>query len=132
MRKQHFNFGSFIVGLLAGGVVLMLLALSQPLRTETQTSQLVRNKTQQIQATTTHKVEVILSQVRLELSSGWQKTVRDISQSLRKDFAKVGSGLQPTLQPCVWFAWLDKELVHLASLAGIHSSLWNPPFCSFR
>jgi len=131
MKKQTFHIGSFVLGLLAGGVILMLLALSQPLHTETQTSQLLRNESRQIQTSTSRNVNKTWLQVRVDLSTIWQSTLRDVSQSLGKDFTRVKASLHSSsLQPCTWLAWLDQQLVHLADLVKIHSFALKPPVCS--
>jgi hypothetical protein len=131
MKTQNIHIGSFVIGLLAGGAILLMLALSQPLRTETQTSQQLRNDTRQFQVTTTRSFDKNWAQFRTGFTRDWQKTVRSISQSFNKDIARIGSSLHSSnLQPCVWSAWLDRQLSHLAALMNIHSGLLNPPACS--
>ena len=131
MKKQTIQIGSFVLGLLAGGVILMLLALSQPLHTETQTSQLLRKESRQIQTSTSRNVNQTWQQVRVDLSTAWQSTFREVSQSLGKDFTRVKASLHSSsLQPCIWLAWLDQQLVHLAAKVNIHSVTLKPPVCS--
>jgi hypothetical protein len=131
MRKKSLHIGSFLIGLLAGVVILMCLALSQPLHTETQTSQLLRRESRQIQVTSTDSVDKTWLQVRSELSAGWQKIAENASQSFHKDFARVSAGLHgASFQPCTWFAWLDRQFVHFAATVHIHTGLGSPPVCS--
>ncbi len=133
MKRQNFHIGSFLIGLLAGGILLVLLALAMPLRTDTQTVQLLHTRTQQFNLTTNRSLDKTWSQLRSEASNTRQKIVRDVSQTFNKEFhGIVGSLHSPSLLPCTWFTWLDQQSVHLASLVGIHASLWNPPFCSTK
>lgn len=131
MKTQNIHIGSLIIGLLAGVVILLVVALSQPLRNETQTSQLLRNDTRQVQLTTTRGVDKTWAQFRSELSLNWQKTVRYISQNFNKNVSKIGSSLHSSaLQPCVWVSWLDRQMAHLATLVNLHTGLFNPPACN--
>ena len=133
MKRKNFHIGSFLIGLLAGGILLILLALAMPLRTDTQTVQLLHTKSQQFNLTTNRSLDKTWSQIRSEVSSTRQKIVRDVSQTFNKEFHGMLVSLKsPSLLPCTWFSWLDKQSVQLASLVGIHASLWNPPFCSTK
>ena len=131
MKRQNFHIGSFLIGLLAGGILLVLLALAMPLRTETQTVQLLHTTSQQFNLTTNRSLEKTWSQIRSEISINPQKIVRDVSQTINKEFHGIVASLHsPSILPCTWFTWLDQQTVRLVSSAGIHARLWNPPFCS--
>jgi hypothetical protein len=133
MKRQNFHIGSFLIGLLAGGILLVLLALAMPLRTDTQAVQLLQAKSQQFNSTANRSLDKTWSQIRSEVSINRQKIARDVNQTFNKEFHGIVVSLHsPSLLPCTWFSWLDKQSVHLATLVGIHASLWNPPFCSTK
>lgn len=125
MKTQNAHLGSFLIGLLAGSLVLLLLALSQPLRTETQTSLLLRNDTRQFPLTISRSVSKTWSQVRSDVNLNWLKIVRDIKQTSHKDFA----GFVSSIQPCVWMGRIDLQIMHLAELMHFHIGTLNPPSC---
>jgi gas vesicle protein len=130
MKTQNIHIGSLIIGLLAGAVILLVVALSQPLRNETRTSQLIRNDTHQVQVTTTRGVDKTWAQFRSELNLDWHKMVQYISQNFNKYVSKIGSSLHSSaLQPCVWLGWLDRQMAHLATLVNLHTGYLNPPTC---
>jgi gas vesicle protein len=131
MKTQNIHIGSFVIGLLVGGVILVVLALSQPLRDETRTSQLLRNDTRQVQVTTSRSFDKTWVQFRSELNLNWQKTVRYISQNFNKDISRIGSNLHSSaFQQCVWSVWLNRQIAHLAALVNLHTGMMNPPACS--
>jgi hypothetical protein len=125
MKTQNIHIGSFLIGLLAGSVILLALALSQPLQAETQTSQRLRNESRQIQVSTSRSFGKTWSQIRAELTLNGQRTVLDIRQSINKDLGRIGSNFQP----CVWLGWLDRQIVNLAARVNIHLGFLNPPAC---
>jgi hypothetical protein len=133
MKRKNFHIGFFLYGLLAGGILLILLALAMPLRTDTQTVQLLHAKSQQFNLTTNRSLDKTWSQIRSEVSITRQKIVRDVSLTYNKEFhGMLVSLYNPSLLPCTWFTWLDRQSEHLASLVGIHASSWNPPFCATK
>ena len=123
MKTQNIHTGSFLIGLLG-------LIMSQPLHTETQTSQRLRNESHQFQVSTSRGFDKAWLQFRSELAVNWQKTAADIRQSFSTEAASIGSGLRSSsMQPCTWFAWLDRQFAHFAALVNIHSGLLNAPVC---
>jgi hypothetical protein len=131
MKTQNIHIGSLLIGLLAGGVILLVLALSQPLRTETRTSQLLRNDSTQFQVTTSRSFGKTWAHFRSGFASDWQKTIRNISQTFNKDIGRIGSSLHGSaFHPCVWVSWLDRQIAHMAALVNLHTGLLNLPACS--
>jgi gas vesicle protein len=130
MKTQNIHIGSLLIGLLAGGVILLVLALSQPLRAETRTSQLLRNDSRQFQVTTSRSFGKTWAQFRSGFALDWQKTVRSISQTINKNVGRIGSSLHGSaFQPCFWVSWLDQQIAHLAAPLNLHTGLLNPPAC---
>ena len=138
MKKHGFHVGSFLIGLLAGAIVLVTLAMSVPPRTETQTNALLQNKTDQIQVSATQSVKKVSVQVQDELSAFHQHVLQPVSrwsslqvsatQSVHKAMAWVQGALstfrQHILQPVSrWFSQGWERVV-----ASIHPTA--SPACS--
>jgi hypothetical protein len=133
MKKQKFHIGSFLIGLLVGGVLLILVAMLLPLRTGTQTIQSLHITSRQFNASSTNSLEKTWSKLRSEISIDRQKVVGAVNQIFNKDFHGIVATVHnPSLQPCTWLDWLDRQFVHLTSLVGIHARVWTPSFCTSK
>ena len=130
MKKHGFHVGSFLIGLLAGAIVLVTLAMSVPPRTETQTNALLQNKTDQIQVSATQSVHKAMAWVQGALSTFRQHILQPVSRWFSQGWERVVASIHPTASPaCSVLAWAGQARTNFLALLGIHSQPWKLPGC---
>jgi gas vesicle protein len=122
MKKNKFHFGSFLLGLLIGLIVLALLAVSLPPQSKAQTNNLLQKETGQVQASANQDAKKISAQVQNILSSFSRQFVQPVSRWFTLQWKNLVAAMHAQASPtCSVLTWLNQARAHFLALLGIQS-----------
>jgi gas vesicle protein len=122
MKEHGFHFGSFLLGLLIGVVVLALLAVSLPPKNEATANTVLQKDISRFQASVNQSVKKVTVQVQDNLSSFSRQYIQPASHWFIQQWKNLVSFAHAQAAPtCSGLAWFNQARAHFLVLLGIHS-----------
>lgn len=132
IKMQGLHPGSFLTGLVAGVIILILLALSLPPQSELRTNNQLRKTTEQLQVSATQSVRKIRLQIQGDLAAFQKGTLLPISRWFSQGWKGVAALLHTNTPSCGWLTWLDQARIGFLNLLGVHPQPWNFLGCTLK
>ncbi len=132
MKTQVLHPRSFLIGLVAGVIILILLAISIPPQSELRANNQLRKTTEQLQVSATQNVRMIRLQIQGDLAAFQKGTLLPISHWFSQGWKGVAALLHTNSRSCGWLTWLDQARIGFLNLFDVHPQPWNFLGCTLK